>query len=143
SLALDVFDGTAWLSITPFFLSDLRPRALPALPWLSCFPELNVRTYVTRDGKPGVYFSSLDAGSVFAVAAARATYHLPYFRAAMTVTRTPDGAIEYDSRRRHRDAPSAEFSGRYRPTGAASRSTPGTLDHFLTERYCLYAVDSA
>src|SRR5919204_5477516 len=85
SLPLDTFDGAAWLSIVPFYLSHLRPRWLPALPWVSAFPELNVRTYVTLGGKPGIYFFSLDAGSPLAVAGARAIYRLPYFRASMTV----------------------------------------------------------
>src|SRR5918911_1562788 len=79
SLELDLFNGAAWVSVTPFYLSHLRPRGLPALPWISEFPELNVRTYVTLGGKPGVYFFSLDAGSPVAVAGARAVYHLPYF----------------------------------------------------------------
>ena len=64
---LDLFDGEAWLTLTPFRLSDLRPRGIPALPWISAFDEINVRTYVTRGGKPGIYFFSLDANSTLAV----------------------------------------------------------------------------
>jgi hypothetical protein len=139
-LALDLFDGTAWLSVTPFFLSELRPRGLPALPWISEFPEVNVRTYVTLEGKPGVYFFSLDAGNALAVAAARALYHLPYFRASMSVHSSRDGTIFYHSRRTHEGAPPADLSVRYRPTGAAAPATPGSIDHFLVERYRLYAV---
>ncbi|HEX5830842.1 MAG TPA: DUF2071 domain-containing protein [Gemmatimonadaceae bacterium] len=143
SLPIDSYDGTAWVSITPFRLRGLRPRYLPPFPGLSAFPELNVRTYVTLGGKPGVWFFSLDAGSLPAVLAARAVYHLPYFRAAMSVHEARDGSIHYHSRRAYDWPPPADFSARYRPTGAVARSEPGSLDHWLTERYCLYAVDAA
>jgi uncharacterized protein len=143
ALALDVRDGTAWVSVTPFYLSHLRPRGIPPLPGVSEFPELNVRTYVTYGGKPGVYFFSLDAGNALGVYAARLLYHLPYFRASMTVRETRDGTLHYRSRRTHRGAPVAELSARYRPAGAVTHSKPGSLDHWLTERYCLYALDTA
>ena len=143
ALTLDVYEGTAWVSVTPFYLSHLRPRGIPAFPWVSEFPELNVRTYVTLGGKAGIYFFSLDAGNPLAVTGARATYHLPYFRASMSVHEARDGTIYYHSRRTHAKARPAEFSARYRPVGEVFRSEPGTLDYWLTERYCLYAVDSA
>ena len=143
SLPIDTFDGTGWLSIASFYLSHLRPRLLPALPWLSEFPELNVRTYVSLGGKPGVYFFSLDAGSALAVAGARATYHLPYFKARMSTRRDSAGTIAYASRRTDRRAKPAEFAARYRPLGPVTMSAPGSLDHWLTERYCLYATDAA
>lgn len=141
ALGLDLHGGTAWVSVTPFYVSRLRARGLPPLPGVSEFPELNVRTYVTVDGKPGVYFFSLDAGSALAVYGARAMYRLPYFRAAMSVREARDGTIHYRSRRTHRGAPAAELVAQYRPAGALTHSRPGTLDHWLTERYCLYAVD--
>ncbi len=140
SLPLDTRDGKAWIGVVPFRMTGVRPRLFPALPWLSSFPELNLRTYVTRDDKPGVFFFSLDASNPLAVAAARRLYHLPYYRAEMSLT--PEGdAIAYSSRRTHRGAPGADFRGRYGPTGPPSRAAPGSLDHWLTERYCLYAVD--
>jgi uncharacterized protein YqjF (DUF2071 family) len=139
-LGLQTFDGDAWLGITPFMLTGLRPRAAPAIPGLSEFPEINVRTYVTVDDKPGVYFFSLDAGSWVAVVAARAFYSLPYFRARFGVS-SEHGRIAYSSRRTHLRAPPAEFSAEYRPTGPAAESSAGTLAAWLTERYCLYAVD--
>jgi uncharacterized protein YqjF (DUF2071 family) len=142
ALTLDVHDGTVWVSVTPFYLSHLRPRGVPPIPGVSEFPELNVRTYVTYGGKPGVYFFSLDAGNALAVFGARALYRLPYFRASMSVREARDGTIHYRSRRTHRNAPPAEFSAQYRPTGAETHSKPGTLDHWLTERYCLYALDT-
>jgi uncharacterized protein YqjF (DUF2071 family) len=84
-LTIDRFDGNAWLAITPFEVSSLRLRGTPPLPWLSRFPELNVRTYVSLGGKPGIWFFSLDAARALAVAAARRTYRLPYFHARMTI----------------------------------------------------------
>ena len=143
ALTLHLFEGTAWVSVTPFYLSHLRPRGLPALPWVSEFPELNVRTYVTVGGKPGVYFFSLDAGNPLAVYGARALYRLPYFRASMSIREARDGTLHYRSHRTHRTAPAAEFAARYRPAGPVTHSKPGTLDHWLTERYCLYALDSS
>jgi uncharacterized protein len=141
-LPLDLFQGgDAWVSITPFYLSRLRPRGLPAVRWISEFPELNVRTYVTLDGKPGVYFFSLDAGSALAVAGARAFYHLPYYEAAMTVHKARDGGIFYHSRRTQRGAAAADFNAHYRPTGVGAPAAAGSLDHWLVERYCLYAVE--
>ena len=143
SLPLDLFENQAWISIAAFFLSHLRARWLPALPFVSEFPELNVRTYVTLGGKPGVYFFSLDAGSALAVAAARATYFLPYFRARMNIRAAADGTLQYNSRRTDPRGRPAELSARYRPTGPISRAKPGSLDHWLTERYCLYSIDRA
>jgi uncharacterized protein len=136
---IDVHDGQAWLGIVPFQMTNVAPRGLPTLPWVSAFPELNVRTYVVRDDKPGVYFFSLDAGSPIAVAAARTLFHLPYFSAEMQVE-TADGYVRYESRRTGSDR-SAALSCRYRPIAGASEPAPGTLEYFLTERYCLYVVD--
>jgi uncharacterized protein YqjF (DUF2071 family) len=135
---LDLFNGSAWLGIVPFHMTNVAPRFVPALPWVSAFPELNVRTYVTAGGKPGVYFFSLDAGNALAVGAARALLNLPYYSAGMTVA-TAGGTIAYTSRRQSR--PAADFDARYRGLGDRSPSLRGTLEHFLTERYCLYAVD--
>jgi uncharacterized protein YqjF (DUF2071 family) len=138
---LDTFDGQAWLGIIPFHMTNVAPRGLPALPWVSAFPELNVRTYVTVDGKPGIFFFSLDAGNPIAVGTARTLFHLPYRSAAMTVEER-DGWIAYNSRRTSGPLP-ADLAGRYRPTGAAQHALPGTLEYFLTERYCLYTVDGS
>jgi uncharacterized protein len=139
-LALDTFEGQAWLAVTPFVVTGLKPRGLPALPGVSEFPEVNVRTYVTAGGKPGVFFFSLDAASALAVLGARVTYSLPYFRARMSVN-VRGGSVAYATRRTHRGAPAAELHAEYRPTGPVAYSTPGSLAAWLTERYCLYAVD--
>jgi hypothetical protein len=138
-LPIDTFDGRAWIGVVPFMLENLHARGLPGMPGAASFPELNVRTYVTLDGKPGVYFFSLDAASKLAVIGARTLFHLNYFDADMSITHTPTG-IEYTSRRTSGDA---DFRGHYAADGEAFEPAPGTLDHFLTERYCLYAVRSS
>lgn len=143
-LELDTWEGMAWVGVVPFRMQGVRPRLVPAVPWLSAFPELNVRTYVkVRDRgveKTGVYFFSLEAANPVAVAIARSAFKLPYFNAQMALVET-NGAITYHSRRTHRKAPAAEFVGSYRPTGAVYQSTPGSFDAWLTERYALYTVD--
>jgi uncharacterized protein YqjF (DUF2071 family) len=139
ALAIEVFDGAAWLGVVPFRMSGVRVRGLPALPGSGAFPELNVRTYVTVGGRPGVWFFSLDAASRLAVRTARSVFHLPYYDADMTCRADGDDVV-YRSRRTHAGAPPAEFVARYGPTGAAFRATPGSLEHWLTERYCLYAA---
>ena len=135
---LDLFDGKAWVAVVPFRMSNVTPRLVPALPWISAFPELNVRTYVRVGDKPGVFFFSLDAGNAVAVGAARTLLNLPYFTAEMTVE-AGEAAVSYASRRL--SAPAAEFRATYRPITAPEAPVPGTLEYFLTERYCLYAVD--
>ena len=134
-LELDIRDGKAWVAVTPFWMSQVRPRGMPALPWLSRFPELNVRTYVTRGGKPGVFFFSLDCARAIAVLAARIGYRLPYFHARMQVEGT--NPVAYRSRRSPKPA---EFEAFYRPVSPVAPAPAGTLEHFLTERYCLYTV---
>ncbi len=135
-LKIQEFDGTSWLALVPFRMTGVMLRPLPDLPWLSAFPEVNVRVYVEHGGKPGVWFLSLDASNPVAVWAARRFFHLPYFRARMSLTRRtdPPSTIDYRSER-----PDARLLASYRPTSAPYLSAPGTLEHFLTERYCLYA----
>jgi uncharacterized protein YqjF (DUF2071 family) len=139
-LELDLYEGEAWLGLTPFRLSGLRARGLPPVPLVSSFLELNTRTYVTAHGKPGIWFFSLDASSVLAVEGARRIYKLPYFRADISAERR-DGWIRYESGRRDRRGAPATFRARYRPSGAVFEAEPGSLEHFLTERYCLYTRD--
>ncbi len=141
ALPIDTFDGSAWLGVVPFRMSGVRLRFLPALPWLSAFPELNVRTYVTLDERPGVWFFSLDAGNPLAVFIARTWFKLPYFDADMRVAPVAGGWIRYTSRRTHRGAPPAEFAADYGPTGDVFDAPPGSLEYFLTARYCLYTAD--
>lgn len=151
-LELDTFDGHAWIGVVPFLMRDTRPRYLPAMPGLSTFPELNVRTYVTtphanRDDdvdddehrKPGVWFFSLDAANRIAVETARRTFFLPYVYASMSCDRRRDGSVRFTSTRRDSRAPEATFEAVYHPGDALPAATRGSLEFFLTERYCLYA----
>lgn len=141
SLDIDTFDNTAWLGIVPFVMDKTRPRALPGLPTTTTFPELNVRTYVTPrhdDTMPGVWFVSLDAASRLAVRLARRFFGLPYFDARMTCA-PGDQGVRYQSNRTDRTAPAAAFDATYAGSGTHAHSSPGSLEHFLTERYCLYA----
>jgi hypothetical protein len=143
-LELDLFAGSAWLGVVPFQMAGVRLRATPPLPWLSTFPELNVRTYVrSRDPahpRPGVYFFSLEAANPLAVRVARAFFRLPYFDAQM-YCRSEGETVAYRSQRTHRGAPPARFAARYRPAGPIYSAEPGTLDYWLTERYSLYTLD--
>ena len=140
-LELDCWQGEAWLGVVPFAMRGIRLRGVPPVPGTSAFLELNLRTYVTDGRRPGVYFFSLDAASRAAVRAARLGFHLPYFDARMSLRRGPQGWLYYSSERTHRGAAPGRFLGRYRPVGEPARAVPGSLEHWLTERYCLYAVD--
>jgi uncharacterized protein YqjF (DUF2071 family) len=141
--ALDTYAGQAWVSVVPFRMRNVRPRGLPAVPWLSFFPELNVRTYVrVRDDgieKPGIYFFSLEAANPIAVRLARAIFALPYYDARMAAYEVR-GTVHYRSERRHRGAPPAEFEAEYGPTGGIAYPAAGTLDEWLTERYALFTI---
>ncbi|MCC7358110.1 MAG: DUF2071 domain-containing protein [Anaerolineales bacterium] len=141
-LELDTYEGQAWLGVVPFGMSRVYPRFTFPVPWLSVFLELNVRTYVRVGAKPGVYFFSLDAANPAAVEIARRTYRLPYYNARMSKQADGDW-LDYSSYRTHRGAPPAELRARYRPTGEVYLSQPGTLESWLTERYCLYTFGRA
>ena len=134
---LDLHDGQAYVGVVPFSMTNVTFRGVPAMPLVSTFPELNVRTYVRAEGKPGVLFFSLDAASGLAVRMARLWLNLPYHRAEMSCTARAE-AIDYRSRRLGEPA---EFIGTYEPNGSEHEPRPGTLEYFLTERYCLYAMD--
>jgi hypothetical protein len=138
-LTLDTYRQRAWVSVTPFWINHLRPPGVPSLPWFSSFNEINVRTYVTYNGKPGVYFFSLDASNLSAVWGARVFYRLPYWQASMKVTGKGGAKIEYRSKRHHGPKP-AELECAYGPAGRPFRARPASLEHFLTERYCLYTI---
>jgi uncharacterized protein YqjF (DUF2071 family) len=135
TLPLDTFDGYAWVGVVPFRM-DVDLRIVPSALGSSHFPELNVRTYVSVAGKPGVYFFSLDAASMTAVMAARTFFRLPYFHARMSA-HVERGRIVYDSIRHNSNA---AFQASYSPTRPVQFRKAGTLEHWLTERYCLYAA---
>ncbi len=139
-LTIDTFEQQAWVGIVPFRMSNVHPRGLPNIKGFSQFPELNVRTYVVAKNFPGVYFFSLDAGNPIAVALARSLFHLPYFNAIMRCQRAQDGMIHYVSHRTHRGVRAADFAATYRPVAPVMLAQPGSIEHWLTERYCLYTT---
>jgi uncharacterized protein YqjF (DUF2071 family) len=134
-LHLDLYDGVAWIGLVPFAIEGLTLPHVPAVPWLSAFPETNVRTYVIdRHGRRGIWFFSLDAARLLAVLGARALYALPYFWARMNVTRVGP-LVRYTS---------ARLTGSGARSGIEIRvgdaiSRPSELEVFLTARFRLYA----
>jgi uncharacterized protein len=140
-LELDLWEGQAWVGVVPFAMRAIRPRGLPAVPGISNFLELNLRTYVhDAEGRPGVWFFSLDASQLLAVKVARWRFKLPYHHAAMREEREDDAAVFYRSHRRGTDR---ELCFRYRPQGPKRLAEPGSLEFFLVERYLLFARDPA
>jgi len=138
-LQIDTFDGSAWIGVVPFTMWGIRASFLPAIPGTSAFHELNVRTYVHHRGVPSVWFLSLDAANRLAVWGARTFYHLPYFNAQMSLAQTGD-TISYSSVRQDRRGPDAELQAAWTISEALPQTSPGTLEFFLTERYCLDTV---
>ncbi len=135
-LTLDTREGRAWLTITPFRVVSQRLRGMPPLPGLASFPEVNLRTYVTYDGRPGIYFLSLDAGKALAVRAARLIFRLPYFVAGMSATEVGP-ATRFESRR----GGTAAFRATYAPLDEQAAPVRGSLEHWLVERYRLFTLD--
>jgi uncharacterized protein YqjF (DUF2071 family) len=140
-LRVQEFDGTSWVGVVPFRMQGVMRRPLPDLPYFSAFPELNLRLYVELDGKPGVWFLSLDASNAVAVWAARRFFHLPYFHARMELAESSQGT-DFHSTRLSKPR-GIEFSAHYQQTSDPYESQPGSLEHWLTERYCLYAQSPA
>ena len=137
-LPVDSFDGMGWIGVVPFHMTDIRLRGFPPVPGTNRFPELNVRTYVTLDGKPGVFFFSLDATNLLAVKTSRMLYHLPYEEANIGLKR--DGTtIEYNSRRR--GDLQAELICSYHPNSEPYHVTKESFDEWMAERYCLYTIN--
>jgi uncharacterized protein YqjF (DUF2071 family) len=137
-LAIDTYDGSAWIGVVPFTMWDIRPFPpyLPPVPGLSAFDEINVRTYVYKNGVPGVWFFSLDANSVAGVYGARTFYFLPYYYTEIEI-KERDGRIDYSSSRS--EDPPAEFRASWTIGEPLPTSEPESLDFFVTERYCLYS----
>jgi hypothetical protein len=140
-LEIDTYEGQAWLGVVPFRMEGVRLRYAPPIPGTSSFPELNLRTYVKHEEKAGVWFFSLDAASRLAVTVARAWFHLPYYLARMSCEER-GGWVEYRSARQERSAAAAVLRVKYRGEGETFHAARGTVEHFLTERYCLYSADA-
>lgn len=136
-LTVDTYDGAAWVGIVPFFMCDVRPVYAPAVPGLSNFLELNVRTYVyDAGGNPGVWFFSLDASNPIAVWIARSFFKLPYYHAQMRARATP-ASVDYWSQRKGLEVD--HFA--WQPFGTSHQAEPESLEYFLVERYRLYSTD--
>jgi len=140
ALEIDTFEGRAYVGIVPFLMEDVAPRGVPAIPLLSVFPEVNVRTYVRHEGADGVWFLSLDASNRPAVEGARRGFYLPYFRASMSIARDGDD-VQFRSERRDRRGRPTSLDVRYRPTGPADVAVPSSLEEWLTARYRSFAAD--
>ena len=140
-LTIQEFDSTSWVGVVPFRMQGVMLRGFPDMPWISAFPELNLRLYVEYDGKPGVWFLSLDATNPLAVWAAKKFFYLPYIRARISLDDSGKG-IHYDAKRLE-GTQDIEFRASYAPTSAPYEARAGTLEHWLTERYCLYAQSPA
>lgn len=137
-LTVDQYDNSAWVGLVPFRMRSIRPRGLPALPWLSYFLEMNVRTYVfDQHGRPGVWFFSLDCNQPIAVRIARRFFYLPYFDAKMSETISEDGSSHYQVQRKGHAAASLN----YRLGNPVAAPQIGSLEYFLLERYLLFSWD--
>ncbi len=136
-LTLDTYQGHAWIGIVPFRMTDIRVRGMLPIPTATHLPEINVRTYVVAQEKPGVLFFSLDAGSLLAVLTARMAFLLPYYGARFTLKRQGT-VIHYESHRPRTKAPPVEFVADYWPVGPVFEPRLGSLEDWLTARYCLY-----
>ncbi len=139
-LELDTFDGKAWIGVVPFLMNHVHLRGMPEVPMTNRFPELNVRTYVCQGDKAGVWFFSLDAKSRLAVRVARMLFRLPYHDARMTLE-VENHVVRYESNRVHRQTGDADFQATYQATSEPYYAEVDSLEHWLTERYCLYAQD--
>jgi hypothetical protein len=133
---VDTFEGQAWIGVIPFWMSEVRLRFLPVIPYTTRFPEVNVRTYVKGNEKPGIFFITLDAANPFIVNVAKLWYHLPYYTADMSIEPRTD-TIHFSSERRN-SALTHRFRSSYRPVSPPFTAKAGTLEHWLTERYRFY-----
>ena len=140
NMQIDTFAGQAWVGIVAFRLSGIRLRGLPEVGWVSHFSEINVRTYVRLNGKPGVLFLSLDADNRAAIALAKPWFRLAYQAARIDHQPAPASGFAFAAQRTEPEAPPAAFAATYRPTAGAFAAAPGSLAHWLTERYCYYSA---
>jgi uncharacterized protein YqjF (DUF2071 family) len=138
TLDLDLFEGAAWATLVAFTVSRMRPSLLPPVPGLSDAHQVNVRTYVHRDGVPGLWFLSLDANNPLAVCAARIGYRLPFFH-ARTHIREDGGVVGFRCERTDANCPKATFEAAWELRDTLPGPSLGTLDFFLLERYVLYS----
>ena len=140
ALHLDSYNGRYWIGVVPFRMSGVRLRGLPAIPGTAQFPELNVRTYITLGGKPGVYFFSLDAANLLAVKGARTLYYLPYWVADMNM-KNSETTITFQSKRLANHE--IELACSYRPISEPFQVEKGSFEEWMVERYCFYTLNGS
>lgn len=140
SLQIDTFDGTAWLGVVVFVMDGIYLRGLSALSLTPKFAEVNVRTYVQYNGKPGVYFMSLDVGDWASLMIAKRWYHLPY-KAAQISLQNEDPTFFCQSQRNGKSNVPIGFQAKYIPLSRVYLSQKEMFDHWLTERYCFFSTD--
>ncbi|MBA2175100.1 DUF2071 domain-containing protein [Halobacillus locisalis] len=136
---IDTYDGTAWIAIVPFRMNDIRFRGMPSVPLGNQLLELNVRTYVSYNGEPGVYFVTLDANHPLGIFLARTVFGLPYVHANMRMDQT-DEIFHFTSRRTHSGYAPAHFHASFKTISPPVPSQPGSLLYWLTERYALWVI---
>jgi uncharacterized protein len=139
-LELDTFDGSAWVTLVPMRVTDMHWRGIDPIPGMEAFRELNLRTYIKRNDKPGVYFLSIDCPAAFSDWIARHFFGVPYYEADIAAY-TDGTSYHFASQRTQKDQPPAALFSRFRPVGEATSPVPGSLASFLVERYCLYFAD--
>jgi hypothetical protein len=149
-LTLDLFDGAAWVTVSPSSISHMRPSGIPALPGFSFFRQVNLRTYVSVGGKPGLFYFSVDTGSLSAVWFARVFFRMQYWHSGILMSgatiqahKPQDPTIHFRSTRLHGPAAirgAATFEATYAPEGEPASARRGSLDEFLIERYCVYSL---
>jgi uncharacterized protein YqjF (DUF2071 family) len=148
-LTLELYEGVAWLTISPFSASHVRPSGVPPLPGISFSSQISVRTYVTMGGKPGIYYFSMDTTNLSTVWFARMFFRMQYWHSSIQVSgatinspKTQNAEIHFRARRLHGPAAqngAARLDVEYAPEGAPTRARTGSLNEFLTERYCVYS----
>jgi len=138
-LELDLYDGTAWIGIVLFEVNGLRGRFFPPIPFANTFPEVNVRTYVKKNGKQGIYFFSLDTSNKLAIKAARTAYSLPYFYANVSLKRS-ETEVNFSSIRKERGMPRESLQVTYRPKGVEVPNEESSFQHWMAERYCQWTL---
>jgi len=137
--AIDTFDGSAWVTMVPMRVTGMHWRGVPPIQGIDTLRELNLRTYTTRNGKPGVYFLSIECPSVFNDWMAQHCFGVPYYEAQIA-TYSDGSSFRFAAERTQKDKPPAAFFANFSPTGETFSPQPGTLEQFLVERYCLYFV---
>lgn len=139
SLRVETFGGAAWVGLVPFFMRVATPSG-HGVPWASQFCETNVRTYARdRDGRPGIWFLSLDAARLGAVAVARGSYRLPYFWSRMRLAIRGE-EVAYACRRRWPGPRGTVSRVRVRIGDRYDAAELTDQDHFLTARWVLFSV---